>query len=108
MLRVIEKATPMATPQPPKDIYGLQRRESVRPISFGKVLRRIGSTATLLGVVNFYDQRFGIGFAAGQKEDLGNFLNAQETHVGQNSLRVCGRRGAPPGVSHECQAIPRG
>jgi cytochrome c peroxidase len=35
-----------------------------------------GSAATLLDVVNFYDQRFGIGFTAEQKEDLANFLNA--------------------------------
>jgi cytochrome c peroxidase len=35
-----------------------------------------GSAATLLDVVNFYDQRFGIGFTAEQKEDLVNFLNA--------------------------------
>jgi cytochrome c peroxidase len=35
-----------------------------------------GSAATLLDVVNFYDQRFGIGFTETQKEDLVNFLNA--------------------------------
>jgi cytochrome c peroxidase len=35
-----------------------------------------GSAATLLDVVNFYDQRFGIGFTAQQKSDLVNFLNA--------------------------------
>jgi hypothetical protein len=35
-----------------------------------------GSAATLLDVVNFYDQRFGIGLTAEQKEDLANFLNA--------------------------------
>ena len=35
-----------------------------------------GSAATLLDVVNFYDQRFGIGFTAEQKDDLVNFLNA--------------------------------
>jgi len=35
-----------------------------------------GSAATLLDAVNFYDQRFGIGFTAEQKEDLVNFLNA--------------------------------
>jgi cytochrome c peroxidase len=35
-----------------------------------------GSAATLRDVVNFYDQRFGIGFSNGQKEDLVNFLNA--------------------------------
>jgi cytochrome c peroxidase len=35
-----------------------------------------GSAATLLDVVNFYDQRFGIGFTAEQKQDLANFLNA--------------------------------
>jgi cytochrome c peroxidase len=35
-----------------------------------------GSAATLLDVVNFYDQRFGLGFTDGQKEDLVNFLNA--------------------------------
>jgi|SRR5579883_194902 len=34
-----------------------------------------GSAATLLDAVNFYDQRFGIGFADRQKNDL-NFLNA--------------------------------
>ncbi len=35
-----------------------------------------GSAATLTDVVNFYDQRFGIGFTAQQKTDLVNFLNA--------------------------------
>jgi cytochrome c peroxidase len=35
-----------------------------------------GSAATLMDVVNFYDQRFGIGFTAQQKTDLVNFLNA--------------------------------
>jgi hypothetical protein len=35
-----------------------------------------GSAATLLDAVNFYDQRFGIGFTAEQKVDLVNFLNA--------------------------------
>jgi cytochrome c peroxidase len=35
-----------------------------------------GSAATLLDVVNFYDQRFGIGFTSQQKSDLINFLNA--------------------------------
>ena len=35
-----------------------------------------GSAATLLDAVNFYDQRFSIGFTAEQKEDLVNFLNA--------------------------------
>ncbi len=35
-----------------------------------------GSAATLLDVVNFYDQRFGIGFTNQQKSDLINFLNA--------------------------------
>jgi cytochrome c peroxidase len=35
-----------------------------------------GSAATLLDVVNFYDQRFGIGFTARQKADLVNFLNS--------------------------------
>jgi cytochrome c peroxidase len=35
-----------------------------------------GSAATLLDVVNFYDQRFGIGFSSQQKSDLVNFLNA--------------------------------
>ena len=35
-----------------------------------------GSAATLQDVVNFYDQRFGIGFTAQQKTDLVNFLNA--------------------------------
>jgi cytochrome c peroxidase len=35
-----------------------------------------GSAATLLDVVNFYDQRFGISFTDRQKEDLVNFLNA--------------------------------
>jgi hypothetical protein len=34
-----------------------------------------GSAATLQNVVNFYDQRFGIGFTDQQKEDLVNFLN---------------------------------
>ena len=33
-----------------------------------------GSAATLLDAVNFYDQRFGIGFTHQQKEDLVNFL----------------------------------
>ena len=33
-----------------------------------------GSAATLLDAVNFYDQRFGIGFTDQQKEDLVNFL----------------------------------
>src|SRR5215467_5671006 len=35
-----------------------------------------GSAATLLDVVNFYDQRFNIGFTDRQKNDLVNFLNA--------------------------------
>jgi cytochrome c peroxidase len=35
-----------------------------------------GSAATLQDVVNFYDQRFGIGFTEQQKTDLVNFLNA--------------------------------
>jgi hypothetical protein len=34
-----------------------------------------GSAATLSAVVNFYDQRFGIGFTDQQKKDLVNFLN---------------------------------
>jgi len=34
-----------------------------------------GSAATLLDVVNFYDQRFKIGFTQQQKQDLVNFLN---------------------------------
>jgi hypothetical protein len=34
-----------------------------------------GSAATLMDVVNFYDQRFSIGFTAQQKQDLVNFLN---------------------------------
>jgi len=34
-----------------------------------------GSAATLADVVNFYDQRFGIGFSAQDKTDLVNFLN---------------------------------
>ena len=33
-----------------------------------------GSAATLLDVVNFYDQRFGIGFTDAQKADLVAFL----------------------------------
>jgi hypothetical protein len=33
-------------------------------------------TATLLDVVNFYDQRFGIGFTEEQKTDLVAFLNS--------------------------------
>jgi cytochrome c peroxidase len=35
-----------------------------------------GSAATLLDVVNFYDQRFKIGFTDQQKADLVNFLNS--------------------------------
>jgi cytochrome c peroxidase len=35
-----------------------------------------GSAATLLDAVNFYDQRFNIGFTAQQKQDLVNFLNS--------------------------------
>jgi cytochrome c peroxidase len=35
-----------------------------------------GSAASLLGVVNFYDQRFKIGFTEQQKQDLVNFLNS--------------------------------
>jgi cytochrome c peroxidase len=35
-----------------------------------------GSAATLLDVVNFYDQRFSIGFTDQQKSDLVAFLNA--------------------------------
>jgi cytochrome c peroxidase len=34
-----------------------------------------GSAATLMDVVNFYDQRFNIGFTSQQKQDLVNFLN---------------------------------
>ena len=33
-----------------------------------------GSAATLMDVVNFYNQRFGIGFTEQQKQDLVNFL----------------------------------
>jgi cytochrome c peroxidase len=33
-----------------------------------------GSAATLMDVVNLYDQRFNIGFTEQQKEDLVNFL----------------------------------
>jgi cytochrome c peroxidase len=35
-----------------------------------------GSAATLMDVVNFYDERFGIGFTSDQRQDLVNFLNA--------------------------------
>src|SRR5262249_38309923 len=35
-----------------------------------------GSAATLLDVVNFYDQRFSIGSTRAEKQDLVNFLNA--------------------------------
>jgi cytochrome c peroxidase len=35
-----------------------------------------GSAATLLDVVNRYDERFGIGFTRQQKDDLVNFLSA--------------------------------
>lgn len=35
-----------------------------------------GSAATLQDVVNFYDQRFAIGFTNQQKTDLVNFLNS--------------------------------
>jgi len=35
-----------------------------------------GSASTLMDVLNFYDQRFGIGFTGQQKIDLVNFLNA--------------------------------
>jgi cytochrome c peroxidase len=35
-----------------------------------------GSAATLTDVVNFYDQRFGIGFTDQEKTDLVNFLNS--------------------------------
>jgi len=34
-----------------------------------------GTAATLMDVLNFYDQRFGIGFTEQQKTDLVNFLN---------------------------------
>jgi len=34
-----------------------------------------GSAATLLDVVNFYNQRFGLNFTDQQKQDLVNFLN---------------------------------
>ena len=34
-----------------------------------------GSAATLMDAVNFYDQRFGLGFTDQQKQDLVNFLN---------------------------------
>jgi len=34
-----------------------------------------GSAATLMDVVNFYDQRFNIRFTDQQKQDLVNFLN---------------------------------
>jgi cytochrome c peroxidase len=33
-----------------------------------------GSAATLMDAVNFYDQRFGIGFTDQEKQDLVNFL----------------------------------
>jgi cytochrome c peroxidase len=35
-----------------------------------------GSAATLMDVVNFYDDRFHIGFSVKDKQDLVNFLNA--------------------------------
>jgi cytochrome c peroxidase len=35
-----------------------------------------GSAGTLMDVVNFYDERFGIGFTSDEKQDLVNFLNA--------------------------------
>ena len=35
-----------------------------------------GSAATLLDAINFYDQRFAIGFTERQKQDLVNFLNS--------------------------------
>jgi cytochrome c peroxidase len=35
-----------------------------------------GSAATLMDVVNFYDERFAIGFTSDQKQDLVDFLNA--------------------------------
>jgi cytochrome c peroxidase len=35
-----------------------------------------GSATTLMDAVNFYDQRFNIGFTDQQKQDLVNFLNA--------------------------------
>ena len=35
-----------------------------------------GSAATLSDVVNFYDQRFKIGFTEQEKTDLVNFLNS--------------------------------
>jgi cytochrome c peroxidase len=35
-----------------------------------------GSAATLLDLVNFYDQRFDIGFTEQQKTDLVAFLNS--------------------------------
>lgn len=35
-----------------------------------------GSAATLMDVVNFYDDRFKLGFTNTDKEDLVNFLNA--------------------------------
>src|SRR5262249_11152501 len=35
-----------------------------------------GSAASLMDVVNFYDQRFGLKFTDDQKQDLVNFLNA--------------------------------
>jgi len=35
-----------------------------------------GSAATLMDAVNFYDQRFGIGFTEQEKQDLVNFLNS--------------------------------
>ncbi len=34
-----------------------------------------GSAATLMDVVNFYNERFGLNFTDQQKQDLVNFLN---------------------------------
>jgi cytochrome c peroxidase len=45
-----------------------------------------GSAATLMDVVNFYDQRFGINFTAQQKQDLVNFLN---TLLAQTEKSCC-------------------
>ena len=66
--------------------FGAMELRAVRPyekawrvaksaVGAGELLARAKEFATLAEAVNFYDQRFGIGFTERQKNDLVNFLS---------------------------------
>ena len=54
---------------------GKMKRPILRGLASRAPYFHNGAAATLLDVVNFYDQRFGIGFTEQQKQDLVAFLN---------------------------------